>query len=142
MGVFATRSPFRPNPIGLSAVKLEEIVLNSSDGPVLRVSGADLMDGTPIIDIKPYLPYTDIRKDAEGGFAPEADKRIEVEIPDELIEKLPEGKRQALIAVLEQDPRPKYQNEPERIYGFVFSNYEVRFTVADDCLTVCDIEKF
>lgn len=141
MGVFATRSPFRPNPIGLSAVKLEEIVLNSPDGPILRVSGADLMDGTPIFDIKPYLPYADIRADAEGGFAPEADARVEVKIPDELINKIPQEKREALCAVLAQDPRPKYQNAPERVYGFAFSGYEVRFTVADGCLTVCNIEK-
>ena len=141
MGVFATRSPFRPNPIGLSAVKLEEIVLNSPDGPMLRVSGADLMDGTPIFDIKPYLPYADIRADAEGGFAPTADARVEVKIPDELINKIPQEKREALCAVLAQDPRPKYQNAPERVYGFAFSGYEVRFTVADGCLTVCNIEK-
>lgn len=141
MGVFATRSPFRPNPIALSAVKLEEIVLNSPDGPMLRVSGADLMDGTPILDIKPYLPYADIRADAKGGFAPGADERVEVKIPDELINKIPDEKHAALRAVLEQDPRPKYQNAPERVYGFSFSGYEVRFTVADNCLTVCDIEK-
>ncbi len=141
MGVFATRSPFRPNPIGLSAVKLEEIVLNSPDGPLLRVSGADLMDGTPIFDIKPYLPYADIRADAIGGFAPAADERVEVKIPDALISKISQEKREALRAVLAQDPRPKYQNAPERVYGFAFSGYEVRFTVADGCLTVCDIEK-
>lgn len=141
MGVFATRSPFRPNPIGLSAVKLDEIIYHSADGPVLRVSGADLMDGTPIYDIKPYLPYTDIRQEATGGFAPAADERVDVEIPPELMMKIPDEKRAALRAVLEQDPRPKYQNSPERVYGFVFSGYEVRFTVAENRLTVCDIQK-
>jgi len=140
MGVFATRSPFRPNPIGLSSVKLDEVVLKSPDGPILRISGADLMDGTPIYDIKPYLPYTDSHPDAIGGFAPSADNRVEVEIPAELMAKIPEKKRAALEQVLAQDPRPKYQNSPERVYGFKFSEYEIKFTVANGVLTVCEIQ--
>ncbi len=140
LGVFATRSPFRPNPIGLSAVKLEGIVQDPALGPVLLVSGADLMDGTPIFDIKPYLPYADCIPDALGGFAgaaPEA--ALEVEIPPALLEKVPAEKRAALRAVLAQDPRPHYQADPDRVYGFTFAGLEVKFSVRENLLSVCDI---
>ena len=140
VGVFATRSPFRPNPIGLSCVKLEGVELSGPDGPVLVVSGADLVDGTPIFDIKPYLPYADCRPEAVGGFAgavPEG--ALTVDIPPELVERVPESRRTALRAVLAQDPRPHYQDDPRRVYGFGFAGLEVRFTVADGVLTVVDI---
>ena len=141
MGVFATRSPFRPNAVGLSAVKLEEIREDAQLGTVLIVSGADLMDGTPIFDIKPYLPYADCIPDAVGGFAAApAAATLEVQLPQSLAEKLPADKRDALIGVLAQDPRPRYQNDPERVYGFKFAGFEIRFTVQDQLLTVCGIE--
>lgn len=141
MGVFATRSPFRPNAVGLSAVKLEEIREDAQLGTVLIVSGADLMDGTPIFDIKPYLPYADCIPDAVGGFASApAAATLEVQLPQSLSEKLPADKRDALIGVLAQDPRPRYQNDPERVYGFKFAGFEIRFTVQDQLLTVCGIE--
>ena len=141
MGVFATRSPFRPNAVGLSAVKLEEIREDAQLGTVLIVSGADLMDGTPIFDIKPYLPYADCILDAVGGFASApAAATLEVQFPQSLAEKLPADKRDALIGVLAQDPRPRYQNDPERVYGFKFAGFEIRFTVQDQLLTVCGIE--
>ncbi|MBR5485972.1 MAG: tRNA (N6-threonylcarbamoyladenosine(37)-N6)-methyltransferase TrmO [Oscillospiraceae bacterium] len=142
MGVFATRSPFRPNSIGLSSVRLEEIHLNTEQGPVLVVSGADLMDGTPIYDIKPYLPYTDSHPNATGGFALQSKEAVvKVECPKEQLEKIPYESRDGLIAVLAQDPRPAYQNAPERVYGFEFAGYEIRFSVAEDTLTVHDISK-
>lgn len=141
MGVFATRSPFRPNPIGLSCVKLEGIVHTKEYGYVLHVSGADLMDGTPIFDIKPYLPYVDSIPDARGGFAAlHEDDHVEVIFPNELLFKVPEEHREGLIGVLRQDPRPAYQNDPKRVYGFQYAGYEVRFQVADGFLTVCSIE--
>lgn len=137
MGVFATRSPFRPNPIGLSCVKLEKIEFTKNDGPVLYVSGSDLMNGTPIYDIKPYLPYADSVPQATGGFTSTLEERkIEVEIPDELLSKVPEDKRKTLLAVLSGDPRPSYQDDPERIYGFGFAGLEIKFTVSDKKLTV------
>ena len=140
MGVFATRSPYRPNPIGLSSVKIEKIDYTSTDGPVIYVSGADMMDNTPIYDIKPYLPYTDSHPDAQGGFALEPPKqRVEVEIQQDIFNKIPDEKRNALIQVLEQDPRPAYQNSPERVYGFEFSGMEIRFRVEEDILTVVEI---
>ncbi|MBD5133774.1 MAG: tRNA (N6-threonylcarbamoyladenosine(37)-N6)-methyltransferase TrmO [Clostridiales bacterium] len=140
VGVFATRSPFRPNPIGLSCVKLEGVELSGPDGPVLVVSGADLVDGTPIFDIKPYLPYADCRPEAVGGFAGAAPEgALAVDIPPELMERVPESRRAALRAVLAQDPRPHYQDDPRRVYGFGFAGLEVRFTVADEVLTVVDI---
>jgi len=140
MGVFATRSPFRPNPIGLSSVKLEEVRQEKGLGTVLVVSGADLMDGTPIYDIKPYLPYADCHPEATGGFAHEVkDYALEVIIPDDLLAKVPEDKREALRGVLAQDPRPGYQRDPERTYGFEFAALEVRFRVAEGVLTVTDI---
>ena len=137
MGVFATRSPFRPNPIGLSCVKLEKIEYSKADGPVLYVSGCDLMNGTPIYDIKPYLPYADSVPQATGGFTATLDERkLEVDISDELLKNVPEQKRKTLLAVLAGDPRPSYQNDPERIYGFGFAGLEIKFTVSDRKLTV------
>ena len=137
MGVFATRSPFRPNPIGLSCVRLIAI-----EGNELVVAGADLMDGTPILDIKPYLPYADARPDAMGGFAePLRGYALEVEIDQTLLERIPQELREGLIDVLSQDPRPRYQDDPERIYGFAFAEYEIRFRVENKCLIVTDIQK-
>ena len=140
LGVFATRSPFRPNAIGLSCVKLERVE-QTAEGPVLIVSGADLMDGTPIYDIKPYLPYADCRTEASGGFAPQRDTELTVEIPSALLALVPEGKRAALAGVLAQDPRPTYQDDPTRVYGMSFAGLEVRFRVAENVLTVVEIEK-
>lgn len=140
LGVFATRSPFRPNPIGLSCVRLLEVRQDRALGPVLIVAGADLMDGTPIYDVKPYLPYADCRPDAAGGFAAspkEAD--LEVDCPARLLEAVPEGKRAALLAVLAQDPRPQYQSDPGRVYGMAFAGLEVRFRVEGERLTVTEI---
>ena len=138
MGVFATRSPFRPNPIGLSCVRLEGVEQHA-EGPVLVVSGADLMDGTPIYDIKPYLPYADCKADAAGGFAPQRAAELAVEFPPELLARVPEDKRTALTGVLAQDPRPHYQSDPARIYGMSFAGMEVRFRVADGVLTVVEL---
>ena len=141
MGVFATRSPFRPNPIGLSSVRLVRVEPQTPDGPVLHISGADLMDGTPILDIKPYLAYTDAHPDAAGGFAYQVLQRtLPVDCPPALLACLPENRRDALLAVLAQDPRPGYQDEPGRVYGFPFAGFEVRFTVTDGSLTVVSIE--
>ena len=139
MGVFATRSPFRPNPLGLSCVKLERI-LRTKNGIELEVRGADLMDGTPIYDIKPYLPYADSIENASGGFS-EAVKqdRLSVVFPDELKKMLPEEKLPALFDALKGDPRPSYHNDPERRYGFLYAGFDIRFRVADDVLTVCEI---
>ena len=140
LGVFATRSPFRPNPIGLSCVKLEKMEPSTPDGPVLWVSGADLVDGTPILDIKPYVPYADCRPEAVGGFAGEAPEgRLTVDIPPELLARVPEANREALMGVLSLDPRPPYQNDPDRVYGFGFAGLEVRFRVGDGVLTVVDV---
>ncbi len=142
MGVFATRSPFRPNPIGLSSVKLIRVEKTEKLGCVLHVSGADLLDGTPIYDIKPYLPYVDSHPEASNGFAlNEKDGSLAVEISDKLLSKIPQDKQKALKAVLAQDPRPGYQNEPERIYGIEFAGVNVRFTVKTDKLTVVEINK-
>ena len=140
MGVFATRSPFRPNHMGLSCVKLEGITYTSDKGAILHVAGADLMDGTPIYDIKPYLPYVDCQLEAKGGFAtPFYDQEIEVIFPKEQLEKVPEEKSQALWRVLAQDPRPSYQNDPERMYGMCFAGLEVKFKVKDRQLIVCEV---
>ena len=140
MGVFATRSPFRPNPIGLSCVRLSGVEYDSVDGPVLMVAGADLMDGTPIYDIKPYLPHADCRPDAVGGFADAVRKNyLKVEFPEELLMNIPEDKRAALMGVLEEDPRPSYQDDPDRIYGLEFAGFDVRFRVSGEALTVCEI---
>ena len=139
LGVFATRSSFRPNPIALSCVKIEGINLDGPEGPEIVVSGADLMDGTPIVDIKPYLPYTDAHPEAIGGFADAVLRnKLHVKNPEALA-NLSEEKCIALIEVLEQDPRPAYQNDPERIYGFPFGEHEVKFKVAGDELEVVSI---
>ena len=140
LGVFATRSPFRPNPIALSAVTLAGVEKTREWGTVLRVRGADLMDGTPILDIKPYLPYADCRPEAVGGFASApAGETLAVECLPELWEKVPPQRREALRAVLALDPRPRYQEDPERVYGFGFAGLEVRFSVEDGVLRVREI---
>ncbi len=140
MGVFATRSPFRPNPIGLSCVRLETIEYTKNDGPVLIVRGSDLMNGTPIYDIKPYLPYTDCHPEATAGFTENLEERkLNVEFSEHLLVLVSQEKRQALLSVLEQDPRPSYQADPERIYGFNFSGLEIKFTVKGKNLMVTDI---
>ena len=141
MGVFATRSPFRPNPVGLSCVRLERVEPHTPEGPVLVVAGADLMDGTPIYDIKPYLPYADCKPEATGGFAPAAADTLRVDFPADLLAVVPEELRQAAVGVLAQDPRPSYQNDPTRVYGFRFGPVEIGFTVSDGVLTVCRCEK-
>lgn len=136
-GVFATRSPFRPNPIGLSSVKLEKIEIDPKLGPVIYVSGADLMDGTPIYDIKPYIAYTDSHPDAVSGFASKpAEYLLEVDFPDTLLNKVNPELRESLIEVLAHDPRPQYHDDPERIYGMAFGGMEVRFKVVQKVLTV------
>lgn len=141
MGVFATRSPFRPNNIGLSAVRLERVEYDARQGPVLYVRGADLMNGTPIYDIKPYLPYADSIPGAVGGFTERLEeRRLEVLFTREAQKALPEEKRAALISVLEADPRPSYQKDPERVYAFSFAGQEVFFTVEGKRLTVTGIE--
>jgi len=138
--VFATRSPYRPNPIGLSSVKLEGIEKRPNLGTVLIVSGADLMDGTPIYDIKPYLSFTDSHPDAKNGFAGERlSYALKVEIPDELMAMIPQSKRDALTESLSQDPRPAYITEPDTPFGFEYAGFDVRFKVNGDTLTVYEI---
>ncbi len=140
MGVFATRSPFRPNPIGLSSVRLVGIERTEEWGTVLRVEGADLMDGTPILDIKPYLPYTDCHADAVGGFAQRvAFNKLTVEFPAEWKALLSVEKAEALTEILSEDPRPSYQEDAERIYGMPFAGFDVRFRVRDNVLTVLEM---
>ena len=137
MGVFATRSPFRPNPIGLSCVRLEAIEKDPELGHVLVVSGADLMDGTPILDIKPYLPYADAHPEALGGFTGNVGGEVlAVEFPTELLSQVPEDKREALMGVLARDPRPPYQHDPDRVYGMAFGGLEVSFSVEGERLSV------
>ena len=141
MGVFATRSPFRPNSVGLSALKLENVEFSKTDGVILHVSGADLLNGTPIYDIKPYLPYADSIPDAIGGFTQSLEeRRLKVDFPEELLNKVKEEKRTALTAVLAADPRPSYQDDPERVYGMSFADYEIKFKVDGKNLKVIDIE--
>ena len=140
MGVFATRSPFRPNGLGLSSVVLERIQWDTPEGPVLHVRGADLVSGTPIFDIKPYLAYTDSHPEASGSFALAGDA-VRVECAEGVLDALPQEKRETLLRVLAQDPRPGYQHEAGRVYGFPFGGFEVRFTVADGVLTVLSAEK-
>ncbi len=141
LGVFATRSPFRPNPVALSAVALAGIEETEAWGTALRVRGADLADGTPILDIKPYLPYADCRPEASGGFAAvPAGETLEVVFPPELLERVPPERREPLRAVLALDPRPRYQEDPERVYGFGFAGLEVRFSVEGRTLRVREIE--
>lgn len=141
LGVFATRSPFRPNPIGLSPVRLEKIEFSTAHGPVLHVRGADLMDRTPIYDIKPYVPYVDAIPEAAGGFAStRAEETLSVDFPAGLLDPLPEEKREALRSVLAHDPWPAYQRDPERIYGLDFSGCRVRFRVEGNTLQVLSLE--
>ena len=140
VGVFATRSPFRPNPLGLSVVRLGKIDTTSKDAPVIEVFGADLMDGTPIFDIKPYLPYVDSKPDAKNGFAlAQSEGVLRVVFPENLKSKVPENKFGALSEVLSQDPRPQYQNDPERIYTMSFAGLEISFSVDGETLSVTDI---
>ena len=142
MGVFATRSPFRPNNLGLSCVRLLGVEHTAEYGTVLHVGGADLMDGTPIFDMKPYIPYADCHTEATGGFTDTADDfLLQVEFPADLLRKLPEEKREAAIQVLSHDPRPSYQRKPDRIYGLTFAGYDIRFQVREKHLRVIDIQK-
>ena len=142
MGVFATRSPYRPNPIGMSAVKILKISQYTAEGPVIYVQGPDLMNDTPILDIKPYLPYADSHPEATGGFTDNLDERqLEVNFPEELLIKVPKERRTALIKVLACDPRPSYQNDEERVYGLPFGGVEVSFKVKGKVLTVVSVEK-
>jgi len=142
LGVFATRSPFRPNSLGLSSVKLLGVEKTEKYGTVLHVGGADLMDGTPIFDIKPYIPYGDSHPDATGGFTDQAgDFLLQVDFPAELLSILPESKREAAMGVLSHDPRPSYQRKPDRVYGLTFAGFDIRFQVKEDTLTVVDVKK-
>ena len=141
VGVFATRSPFRPNPLGLSCVRLEKVTEDAELGTVLTVSGVDMLDGTPIYDIKPYIPYADCRPEARGGFAQEhREDALAVEIAPEILENMPPEKREALIGILSKDPRPSYQEDPARIYGLDFAGKSVRFQVARERLKVLEIK--
>lgn len=143
MGVFATRSPFRPNPLGLSCVKIDSIEPASPDGPVINVCGADLMDGTPIYDIKPYIRYADARPEAVCGYVDSLEERsLRVVIPSELSDRIADKSViPSLVEVLRLDPRPSYHNDPERVYGISFSGYNVRFVVSDDVLTVTEVRQ-
>lgn len=140
IGVFASRSPFRPNPIGLSSVTIDRVDLNGPDGPTILVSGVDLMDGTPILDIKPYVPYTDAHPDATGGFTDARPKpTLRVTIPPRLLARIPADQRAALTGILQQDPRPPYHRDPARVYGLIWREQDIRFTVRHDELTVTEI---
>ena len=142
MGVFATRSPFRPNNLGLSCVRLLEVKHTQQYGTVLIVGSADLLDGTPIFDIKPYIPYSDSRPEAAGGFTDRVGNfLLDVKFPQELLEKLPADKQAAAVGVLSHDPRPSYQRTPGRVYGLTFAGFDIRFTVEDAVLTVQSVEK-
>lgn len=142
MGVFATRSPFRPNNLGLSSVRLLGVEHTEQYGTVLHVGGADLMDGTPIFDIKPYIPYGDSHPDASGGFTDRTgDFLLDVDFPQELLALLPKDKQAAAVGVLSHDPRPSYQKNADRIYGLTFAGFDIRFTVRDKLLSVCSVEK-
>ena len=142
MGVFATRSPFRPNSIGLSSVKLESIEHTEEYGTILNISGADMLDGTPIFDIKPYLPYTDSHPDATGGFTDSyVNYKLDVVIDDEHLSLLPENLREGIVGMLEADPRPSYQDDENRVYGMQVADFEIKFTVKENTLTVKEIEK-
>ena len=141
IGVFATRSPFRPNGLGLSAVELERVSLDEPDGPVLYVRGADMVSGTPIFDIKPYLAYADSYPDASGGFTDgDAGERLTVDFPPELLARFDSGERQGLLSALAADPRPRYQDDPERVYGMRYDGRNVRFTVRDGTVFVTEVE--
>lgn len=140
MGVFATRSPYRPNKLGLSCVKIEKIELHTPQGPILWVSGADLMNGTPILDIKPYLPHSDSIPEAKGGFSTQvAWQTLQVEIPDNLLELIPQEHQESIVQLLSQDPRPAYQNDPTKVYGVTYSNLNIRFTVNNGILSVVEV---
>ena len=142
MGVFATRSPFRPNNLGLSSVRLLGVEHTEAYGTVLHIGGADLMDGTPIFDIKPYIPYSDCHPDATGGFTDTAgDFLLQVDFPADLLALLPQDKRDAAIGILSHDPRPSYQRKSDRIYGISFAGFDIRFAVNEDVLTVASVEK-
>lgn len=142
MGVFATRSPFRPNSIGLSSVRLEQVELHPQLGPVLHVAGADLMDGTPILDIKPYLAFTDSHPEAVGGFADRVlGHSLQVDIPKGMLNHMPQPQKEALVQVLSNDPRPSYQEDPQRVYGLSYAGWEIRFRVEQGILTICQAEK-
>ena len=142
MGVFATRAPFRPNNIGLSCVKLDRVEQDEKDGPVLWVAGVDLLDGTPIYDIKPYIPLTGCHPEASEGYTRETKiHELKVEFPEELLNQYPEEKRQAVLGILAQDPRPTYFQDPERVYGVPFAGFDVKFRVDGDLLIVCGLEK-
>lgn len=142
VGVFATRSPFRPNPIGLSSVQLTGITLGPQEGPVIHIQGADLLDGTPIYDIKPYIPYADCHPDAAEGFTGQTQfHRLQVQFPPELLAQVPQADRAALTGVLAGDPRPSYQHDPQRVYGMEFGPVEVHFTVDGEMLTVTGIAR-
>lgn len=142
VGVFATRSPFRPNNIGLSCVRLEKIDFTSENAPVLCVSGIDMMNGTPIVDIKPYIPVADCRNDATDGFTQYTkDYSIDVVFPDELLCIIPEDKRQGALQMLSQDPRPSYINDENRVFGVEYAGFDIRFSVKENTLTVCDVVK-
>lgn len=141
MGVFATRSPFRPNNLGLSCIQLLGVETTPDVGTVLHVGGADLLDGTPIFDIKPYIPYADCHPEATGGFTDSAgDFLLSVDFPPNLLNRLPAGKREAAAAVLSHDPRPSYQRTPGRVYGLSFAGYDIRFTVEENHLQVLDVQ--
>ena len=140
VGVFASRSPFRPNALGLSCVRLLGLERDPALGTVLRIGGADLMDGTPIYDVKPYIPYADSHPEALSGFAPDPGRSLEVTVPPELLARVPEEKREGLVGVLSRDPRPRYQNDPARVYGLRFGEQNVKFTVDGEHLTVTDVE--
>lgn len=140
MGVFATRSPFRPNPIGLSVVKLDKVDLHTEQGPILHVSGVDMVSGTPVFDIKPYIPYTDSHPDAAGGFTDTLkEKRLNVIFPEHLQCSFPAEKRQTIIELLSLDPRPSYQDDAARVYGFSFAGFDIRFSVRGNVLTVKEV---
>lgn len=140
IGVFATRSPFRPNPIGLSSVRLERVEYDENLGPVLWVSGVDLLDGTPIYDIKPYIPYTDCHPEAAEGYTGETKQYcLQVDFPLHLLAKFPIEKRKAVLGILAQDPRPAYHQDETRIYGVSFAGFDIKFRVAGNLLTVCDV---
>lgn len=142
MGVFATRSPFRPNSLGLSCVKIIGIEQTSENGTVIHVAGADLMDGTPIFDIKPYIPYGDCHPEALGGFTSTAgDFLLQVDFPQELLDLLPKDKQEAALELLSHDPRPSYQAQADRVYGLSFAGFDIRFTVRDSFLTVIEVKK-
>lgn len=142
IGVFATRSPFRPNPIGLSCVKLERVEWHTPEGPVLYVSGVDILDQTPILDIKPYLPYVDCHPEADGGFAErKKDYMLQVYFPEELRREIPEEEYRVICQILSGDPRPSYQKDETRIYGMEYGGWNIRFRVKEEVLTVCEVSR-